>query len=559
MAYDYFTIQALACEMRSHLMDAVIEQAYARGNEIAVAIGANKAWFYGAGGREGGMCLRWDPWPRSWSAGDGPEKYLVRARIVDIAAERRERIIRLRLERRDRRGKASFGVLLCQLIPNRVQFLLLREESGEILGQWSGAGAKGPSSIGMVYGDPKSAGRLLPGADALELWLAHLAQAEGHLQTSVRRWLCGADAHVVNELLYRIEGRNERELGPAIWAVASEIYGAEPIAQAYVWDEGGKQKYSALEPRRLGKPSCLIKGVSEAIWSVRSAAIEKQKIERRDQRVRGRLLQAIKNSRRRLKAMRCELAEADMTEECEKKGNALLANISELSAGATEVELVDIFDPEGRSILKIKMDPNRSPNENAARYLKAVKKYRRRLRVVPPRLRALEGHCDKLAQWIEEVEQGTWQDNAALCEWLEDNVKNVNKTAKGGSNAHPRRYQTSSGWSVWAGRNNKENDILSHKMSAQNDIWFHAHGYPGSHVVLRRQGRKEEPDKQTLEEAAGLAAFWSKGKTAKKVSVVYTLVKYVSKPRGGAPGQAILKREKTIVVAPALIKEENDA
>jgi len=76
---------------------------------------------------------------------------------------------------------------------------------------------------------------------------------------------------------------------------------------------------------------------------------------------------------------------------------------------------------------------------------------------------------------------------------------------------------------------------------------------------LRREGRKEEPDKQTLEEAAGLAAFWSKGKTAKKVSVVYTLVKYVSKPRGGAPGQAILKREKTIVVAPALIKEENDA
>ena len=96
-------------------------------------------------------------------------------------------------------------------------------------------------------------------------------------------------------------------------------------------------------------------------------------------------------------------------------------------------------------------------------------------------------------------------------------------------------------------------------MSAQNDIWFHAHGYPGSHVVLRREGRKEEPDKQTLEEAAGLAAFWSKGKTAKKVSVVYTLVKHVTKPRGGAPGQALLRREKTIVVTPSLIKEESDA
>ena len=96
-------------------------------------------------------------------------------------------------------------------------------------------------------------------------------------------------------------------------------------------------------------------------------------------------------------------------------------------------------------------------------------------------------------------------------------------------------------------------------MAAQNDLWFHAHGYPGSHVVLRREGRKEEPDKRALEEAAAVAAYWSKGKTAKKVSVVYTQVKYVTKPRGGAPGQALLKREKSIVVEPSLINEEVNA
>ena len=62
---------------------------------------------------------------------------------------------------------------------------------------------------------------------------------------------------------------------------------------------------------------------------------------------------------------------------------------------------------------------------------------------------------------------------------------------------------------------------------------------------------------RALEEAAAVAAYWSKGKTAKKVSVVYTLVKYVTKPRGGAPGQALLKREKSLVVEPGLLPEDN--
>ena len=122
--------------------------------------------------------------------------------------------------------------------------------------------------------------------------------------------------------------------------------------------------------------------------------------------------------------------------------------------------------------------------------------------------------------------------------------------------ARPRRYLTSSGWSVWAGRNNRENDILTHKLAAQNDVWFHAHGYAGSHVILRREGRKEDPSRRTLEEAAAVAAYWSKGRTANKVPVAYTLAKYVSKPRGGAPGLATMKREKTIMVRPALLAEE---
>jgi predicted ribosome quality control (RQC) complex YloA/Tae2 family protein len=93
-------------------------------------------------------------------------------------------------------------------------------------------------------------------------------------------------------------------------------------------------------------------------------------------------------------------------------------------------------------------------------------------------------------------------------------------------------------------------------MAAQDDVWFHAQGYSGSHVVLRRAGRKDEPSSRTLHEAAAVAAYWSKGRTARKVAVVYTAVRYVTKPKGSAAGLAVLRREKTLMVAPALLPQE---
>ena len=556
MAFDYFTIQALAEEMRSHLLGAVIERAYSQANELAFAIAGGEDYFYGMGGRAGVMCLRSAAWPRDWSTGNGPEKYLVRARIVDVVAEREERIIRLKFERQDRRGQASYGVLVCQLIPNKVQFFLHREEGDEILGHWGEL--KAATRIGQRYRDPDSAGRLLPGRDPISAWNEQLATVDESLEKNGRRWLCGADIYVIRELLFRATQQGGEQSATGVWNAAVAAYGASPIAKSYLWEEGGKTIYSALEPSRLQGDYECCEGVSWTIWQVRERDREQRKSQGENQKIKSRLSQALKNGRRRLSAMQLELEEAATADDCEKKGNTLLANLSQLSGGASQVQLADVFDPEGATTLHIEMDPNRSPAENAARYLKSVKKYRRRQQIVPPRLNALASQCQKWAQWICEVDKGSGQEDEELQDWLEANVKNVDKQTKASASAHPRRYRTSTGWSVWAGRNNKENDILTHKMSAQNDMWFHAHGYPGSHVVLRREGRKEEPDKLTLEEAAGVAAFWSKGKTAKKVSVVYTLIKYVTKPRGGAPGQAILRREKTVVVGPALISEDHN-
>ena len=554
MAFDYFTIQALAQELQERLQGAIIERAYAQPAELAFAVDEGD-WLYGTSGREGLLCLRREAWPRSWRASDGPEKYLVRARIVAVEAERRERILRLRLERRDREGRPSFGVLVCELIPNKVRFVLHRQADGGILGYWGTAKDKSP--VGKPYQPPDPSGRLLPGTDERCAWRDRLASADAPLEKAARRWLAGADASVIRELTFRSQQGGGDEPTTALWSVAMEAYTSAPSDRSYVWQEAGRFHFSALEPRRLQGAYEPFDSVSLGIWAANQKERTQRRTQQEQQQIRRRLSQTLKNARRRLAAMQVEFDEAARAEEYKRKGHALWANIGQLSGRPAQVELADLFDSEGGSTLRIDLDVNRSLAENAASYLKSAQKYVRRQQVLPQRLAELKRQCDQYEHWISAVDAGTWEANTALQNWLENKVTSTDKTASKQPQAHPRRYRTSTGWSVWAGRNNKENDVLTHKMSTQNDLWFHAQGYSGSHVVLRSEGRKEAPSKQTIEEAAALAAYWSKGKTAKKVSVAYTLVKHVTKPRGGAPGQALLRREKTIIVEPALLKKES--
>ncbi|MDE2740094.1 MAG: NFACT RNA binding domain-containing protein [Gemmatimonadota bacterium] len=556
MAFDYFTIQALAQELQGRLQGAVIERACAQPTELAFAVDEGD-WLYGVSGREGLLCLRHEAWPRSWRAGDGPEKYLVRARIVDVEAEHHERILRLCLERRDRGGRPSFGVLVCELIPNKVRFVLHRQADDEILGYWGTAKDKSP--VGNPYQPPEPSGRLLPGTDELSAWRDRLASADAVLEKAARRWLAGADASVVRELTFRSQQGGGGEPITALWNAATEAYTSALAltGQSYMWQEAGRVHFSALEPRRLQGAYEQFDAVSPGIWAAYQKEQEQRRQQQTQQQIRRRLGQTLKNARRRLAAMQVEFDEAARAEEYKRKGHALWANIGQLSGRPAQVELADLFDSQGGSTLRIDLDINRSLAENAASYLKAAQKYERRQQVLPQHLAELRRQCDQYEHWISAVDASTWESNDALQNWLESKVISTDKKASKQPQAHPRRYRTSTGWSVWVGRNNKENDLLTHRMSAQNDLWFHARGYAGSHVVLRSEGRKEAPSKQTIEETAALAAYWSKGKTAKKVSVAYTLVKHVTKPRGGAPGQALLRREKTIIVEPALLEKES--
>ena len=114
--------------------------------------------------------------------------------------------------------------------------------------------------------------------------------------------------------------------------------------------------------------------------------------------------------------------------------------------------------------------------------------------------------------------------------------------------SRPFHYLSSDGFHIYVGKNNYQNEELTFKIAAGNDWWFHAKGIPGSHVIVKSEG-KELPDR-TFEEAAGLAAYYSKGRENEKVEIDYVQKKQVKKVAGAAPGFVIYHTNYSMSIEP---------
>ena len=309
---------------------------------------------------------------------------------------------------------------------------------------------------------------------------------------------------------------------------------------------------------------------------------ETDPVAERREAVRRALERHAKKLARKLEALRGDLAEAKRGPEWRRFGEALLAYAHQVPARAKSVTLDDPASDHAK--LHIELDPAIAAPANAARYFKRATKAERGLREIPQRIEATQREHDelraKLARASEdddeahlELERVLASLSASTREALrapeplprrklgphpEPEPPKKSPTTPAPKRMHkdlpakfvPWRFRSREGWDVLIGRSSEANDHLTLHMARPEDYWFHVHGGPGSHVVLRRGKGANEPSKATLEEVASWAAFHSKSRTAGKVPVIYTQKKYVRKPRGAKAGTVFVEREKMLMVRP---------
>lgn len=247
-----------------------------------------------------------------------------------------------------------------------------------------------------------------------------------------------------------------------------------------------------------------------------------------------------------------------------RSGDLVLANLGVIEPGQTELEVDDLYTG-GSDKIKIKLNPNLTPSQNAQWFYRQFSKSRSRQKAAKLALDEAVKKQSVVETQMKQLENAqTNEELRALRELIIGRkpaaVMQQQQLNKGGQQHHqqekkksgkPRMLSVTSsdGWTIYVGRNRHENDQLLSKLAQPNDIWLHILGSGGAHVLIRVPASKQEPPLNTLKEAAQIAARLSKGGTSgSKVRVVYTQVKHVKKLGKDKPGQVRYENEKTLEV-----------
>ncbi|NFA41056.1 fibronectin/fibrinogen-binding protein [Clostridium botulinum] len=258
----------------------------------------------------------------------------------------------------------------------------------------------------------------------------------------------------------------------------------------------------------------------------------------------------IDRCKKKSKILHETLKECDEKENSRIKGDLLTSYIYSIKKGDTKASLLNYYS-EQEEYLEIRLDPFKTPSENVQAYYKKYNKLKISEEYAKSQLDKNikeEEYLNSVLINIQNVESydeiGDIKNELVETGYIRfkksDKINKKKKTSK------PHHFKSSDGIDIYVGKNNLQNDYLSLKFANKNYLWLHTKDIPGSHVIIAEY---EIPDK-TLEEAAIIAAYYSKAKNSSKVPVDYTKVKELKKPNGAKPGMVIYHTNKTVIVEP---------
>jgi predicted ribosome quality control (RQC) complex YloA/Tae2 family protein len=298
--------------------------------------------------------------------------------------------------------------------------------------------------------------------------------------------------------------------------------------------------------------------VSEGIYTFRVHVYHEKAILHEKEEIMKVLEREQQHMERALQKIAVEAEMPNRGEHYEKFGKLLIANLHLIKKGDSTA-LAEDYLSGSHELLEIILDPHLTPAKNAERYFEKAVKSRRAAEEQRHRAVELTKQEKLISRLLERIEDVITSDD--LHRFAEENRKELLKfglkTKESGQvkKEEPfpfRVFTVAGGFQVWAGKSGENNDLLSTRHTAKNDLWFHARGVGGSHVVLKIGTGKGEVSKQAIEQAAAIAAYYSKMKKSKLVPVAMCEGKYVRKPKGVPAGTVTLEREKTLFVEPAL-------
>ncbi len=487
-------------------------------------------------------------------------KMLIGSRIVDVQQIQGDRIIGIDFDCLDEMGDHVIRRLICEFM-GRHSNLIFTHQDGKIIDSIIHV-TEEISRVrevlpGLMYRLPPEQGKLCYDSVDADALAGKLSCSSGMLFKALSAAISGLSVQTAREITLRATGNEE------MWA---EECGAQQTAQAVaaflqkmpslarpmllIDDDGNMTDVTPFEylTRRHLK-SRPMKSVSEALEEYFKMRDQADRIHQKSSTLSRVLKNNIERCEKKLGLQMQALMDSARMEEYRIKGELLTASLYQVEKGMQAVELTNYYDPECKPML-IELDVKLSPGANAQRYFKLYQKARSARNLAAEQkakteeeLNYLCGQLDNLRKCSEEAE--LFEIRAELEQLGYVKAARNRKQMKNLPPSRPLKFTSSEGQIILVGKNNLQNDKLT--ASAQPDeIWMHAKDMPGSHVIIVG----ENPGRQTMEEAASLAAWYSSGRASGRVPIDYTRRRYVKKPGGAKPGFVIYTHQRTLIAQP---------
>jgi predicted ribosome quality control (RQC) complex YloA/Tae2 family protein len=315
----------------------------------------------------------------------------------------------------------------------------------------------------------------------------------------------------------------------------------DPNDDVILRSPGAAYRPPSEEGHWVHQPAAPLRSVGDSTLEAHRAA--------RLQQLRRALGRDLKRARNKRNAIARDLEKANEASTMQEWASLLLAHAHEVPAGAEWFDAPSFEAPNER--VRIPLSPNRSAAEEAQALFAKAKRLKRGLAVVPDRLEAVDQRVAALEMLERELAtsspQAAIERLTELGVSIEEPHERERKKRHGGGRLPYREFVTEEGASVLVGRGAADNDRLTLRVARPHDLWLHARGVTGAHVVVRLdKGQACAPE--VLVDAATLSAHFSDLRSEAVVDVLYTPRRFVRKPKGSPVGSVTLEREKVIAV-----------
>ena len=490
-------------------------------------------------------------------------KYLTGGRILAVTQPGLERCIRFRISHRNEMGDLAEKILIIEIMGKHSNIILCSEDLTIV------------DSIKHIPPSVSSVREVMPGRtyflpdtmhklDILTLsedeWSAKINESSGPAAKWLNTAFTGVSPLMASELCARAGIEEKQAVGELNAAQKEALFEQVRRIGRIVKDADFRPAVYKDGSRLLDYsvvPLTLYRDAEITPYDSISSLIENYYREKADAtRIRQKstdLRQIVKTAYdRSAKKYAIRLNQQKKTEDREKYrlyGELLTAYAHEVPAGADKAVLPNYY--ENNTPVTIPLDPLLTANENANRFFARYSKLKRTAEALETQLAESKNEVDHLesiqvALSIAETEGDLKEIRDELVQYGYIRRHSGNKNNKKEKiKSAPLHFLSRDGFHIYVGKNNTQNEYLAHQFANGNDWWFHAKDMPGSHVVVKTEG-KELPD-GTFEDAARLAAHYSKGASLGKVEIDYLPVKELRKVKGAAPGFVIYHTNYSMV------------